>query len=110
MRYAEYHKEVARLDKEIAKQLDREVRASGNGGPWYLHLFPDMRTSVAAKAAKKRGELARQRALFEREMFGADALIWNSNPAAVFRRTVPASPEAVATLRAAADAALELKA
>jgi len=63
MRYAEYHKEVARLDKEIAKQLDREVRASGNGGPWYLHLFPDMRTSVAAKAAKKRGELARQRAL-----------------------------------------------
>lgn len=110
MRYAEYHKEVARLDKEIAKQLDREVRAGGNGGPWYLYLFPDMRPSAAEKAAKKRGELARQRTLLERQMFGADALIWNANPMAVFRRTVPASSEAVSTLRAAADAALELKA
>ena len=106
MRYTEYHKAMARLDGQIAKQLDREQRAAGGGGPWYLHLFPDMRDGVIDKAANNRAQLAGQRARLEQEMYGAAGLLWNANPAAVFRRTVPASADAVATLRAAADAAL----
>jgi len=107
MRYAEYHKALARLDSEIAKQMDREHRAANGAGPWYLHLFPDMRGSVIDKAAAKRSALAQQRAQFEQEMFGGAGVMWNANAAAVFRRTVPSSPEAIAMLRAAADAALE---
>jgi stage V sporulation protein SpoVS len=109
MRYAEYHKALARLDSEIAKQLDREVRAANGAGPWFLHLFPDMRGSVIDKAAGKRAALAQQRAAIEQEMFGAAALMWNANAAAVFRRSVPTSGDAIATLRAAADAALVSK-
>jgi hypothetical protein len=110
MRYAEYHKAVARLDSEIAKQMDRELRASNGAGPWFLHLFPDMRDSVIDKAVNRRAALAQQRALIEQEMFAPAALVWNANPAAVFRRTVPTSAQAIATLRAAADAALDSKA
>ncbi len=110
MRYAEYHKALARLDSEIAKQLERELRAANGAGPWYLHLFPDMRGAVIDKAAGKRAALAQQRVLVEQQMFGGTGLMWNANAAAVFRRTVPTSAEAIATLRAAADAALERKA
>lgn len=109
MRYAEYHKALARLDNEIAKQRDRELRAANGAGPWYLHLFPDMRNSVIDKAAGKRAAFAQQRAIVEQEMFGA-GLMWNANAAAVFRRSVPTSATAIASLRAAADAALERKA
>lgn len=109
MRYAEYHKALARLDTEIAKQLDREARAASGAGPWFLHLFPDMRGSVIDKAVNKRTALAQQRALIEQEMFSPAALMWNVNAAAVFRRTVPTSVDSIATLRAAADAALERK-
>ncbi len=107
MRYGEYHKALARLDGEIAKQMDREVRAANGAGPWFLHLFPDLRGSVMDKAAGKRAALAQQRAHIEQEMFAAAALLWNANAAAVFRRTVPTSADAIAKLRAAADAALE---
>lgn len=110
MRYTEYHKALARLDSEIGQQRERELRAANGAGPWYLHLFPDMRGSVIDKAVAKRAALAQQRALLEQEMFGGASVIWNANAAAVFRRTVPTSPDAVATLRAAADAALEGKA
>lgn len=106
MRYTEYHKAMARLDAAIAKQLDRERRASNGAGPWYLHLFPDMRDGVIDKAINARTTLARQRARLEQEMYGAGGLLWNANAASVFRRTVPASAEAIASLRAAADAAL----
>ncbi|NIK89687.1 hypothetical protein FHS83_003005 [Rhizomicrobium palustre] len=109
MRYAEYHKEIARLDKEIAKKLFREERAANGSGPWYLHLFPDMRSSVVEKAARERLALAKKRALLERDMFGAATLICNADATAVFRRTVPSSSDAVETLRVAADAALEWK-
>lgn len=110
MRYAEYQKAVARLDSEIAKKRTREQRAAQGRAPWYLHLFPDMRAAVIEKAAKERAVLAGKRATLEREMFGTASLLWNCDPAAVFRRSVPSSPEAVETLRAAADAALDWKA
>lgn len=109
MRYAEYQREIARLDQEIAKKRGREVRATGGGGPWYLHVFPDMRRSVSEKAARERLELVRQRTALERQMFCADAMVWNSNPAIMFRRTVPSSADAITALRSAADAALSHK-
>jgi len=110
MRYSQYHKAVARLDAEIAKQLNRELRATNGAGPWFLHLFPDMRNSVIDKAVNARAALAKQRARVEQDMFGSAGLLWNTDAGSVFRRTVPTSEESIATLRAAADAALERRA
>jgi hypothetical protein len=68
-----------------------------------------MRRSVSEKAARERLELVRQRTALERQMFFADALVWNSNPLVMFRREVPSSADAIAILRSAADAALSHK-
>ena len=110
MRYSQYHKALARLDTEIAKQLNREQRASNGAGPWFLHLFPDMRDSVIDKAANARAALAQQRARVEQDMFGSAGLLRNGDAGSIFRRTVPTSAESIATLRAAADAALARRA
>ena len=108
MRYAEYHKNLARLDKEIAECLRREIRAA-NGSPWYYRMMPSLAAKAIAAASTRRGELARQRARLERETFGASSLLWNVDPVAVFRRSVPSSDEAVSQWRAAADAAFDLQ-
>lgn len=107
MRYAEYHKKLARLDKDIAECLRREARAAA-GSPWYFRVMPSLATKAIEASSTKRVKLARARAQLERETFAAASLLWNADPVAVFRRTVPASDEAVARLRAAADAAFDL--
>ncbi|NIJ48877.1 hypothetical protein [Rhizomicrobium electricum] len=106
MRYAEYHKEIARLDKEIAECLRREARAAG-GSPWYYRVMPSLAAKAIEESAARRTKLARSRAKLERDVFGAASLLWNADPVAVFRRTVPASDEGIERLRAAADAAFE---
>jgi len=107
MRYAEYHEKIARLDKQIAECSRREARAAA-GSPWYFRMMPSLADKAIADASAKRLRLARQRALLEREVFSSASLLWNSDPVAVFRRTVPASDQAVDRLRAAADAAFDL--
>lgn len=106
MRYAVYHKKIAHLDKEIARLAGREARLKA--GPWNLKLFPGYRAYAIERAIARRQQLALQRAHLEAEMFGSPALIWNTNPRAVFRAALPASPEAVASLIAAADAAHDM--
>lgn len=108
MRYAEYHKKLARLDKEIAACLVRESRVA-EGRPWYFRMMPSLAAKVIEETAARRETLAGKRAKLERDAIGADALMWNADPAAVFRRTVPGSDESVALLRSAADAAFDLK-
>ena len=108
MRYAEYHKKLARLDKEIAECVRREAKAA-SGSPWYFRVVPSLAAKAIEEASAKRGELARQRARLEREIFGEASLLWNADPVAVFRRTVPSSDDAVERLRAAADAAFDLQ-
>lgn len=108
MRYAEYHKKIARLDKEIAHCLRREARAA-SGSPWYYRVMPSLATKAIEESSARRASLARQRAKLERDTFGAASLLWNADPVAVFRRTVPASEDTVERLRAAADAAFDLK-
>lgn len=108
MRYAEYHKEIARLDKEIAECLNREIRAA-NGKPWYLGVMPSLAAKTIEAAAGRRAKLARKRARIDRETFGAASLLWNADPTAVFRRSVPSSESAVELLRVAADAAFDIQ-
>jgi len=108
MRYAEYLEKVACLDKQIADCLKHEARAA-SGHPWYLKVMPSLAARVIEDSARKRGALARRRAEIERSMFGAASLLWNADPTAFFRRTVPSSDEAVERLRAAADAAYDLQ-
>ncbi len=108
MRYAEYHKKIARLDKEIADCLRREARAA-NGSPWYYRVMPSLAAKAIAETTARRTKLARSRAKLERDVFGDASLLWNADPVAVFRRTLPASDEAVEHLRAAADAAFDLQ-
>jgi hypothetical protein len=107
MQYTEYHQKLARLDKEIAECVRRENRAA-SGSPFWFRVMPSLATRAIEVAAARRGELARQRARLEREVFGAASLLWNADPVAVFRRTVPSSDDAVERLRAAADAAFDL--
>lgn len=107
MRYAEYHKKITRLDQRIAVYIDRETRATSGNGPWFVKLFPSLRQTAIDVASRKRVELARERARLEREQFGGASLLWNADPVAVFRRTVPSSQEAIERLRAAADAAYD---
>lgn len=108
MRYAEYHKKLARLDKQIAECVRREAKAA-SGSPWWFRVVPSLATKAIDVAAAQRGKLARERAKLEHEVFGGASLLWNVDPVAVFRRTVPSSENAVQRLRAAADAAFDLK-
>lgn len=108
MRYAEYHKKVARLDKEIADCLRREARAA-SGSPWYYRVMPSLAAKAIEESSARRAKLARSRAKLERDVFGAASLLWNADPEAVFRHTVPVSDEAVERLRAAADAAFDVQ-
>jgi hypothetical protein len=108
MRYAKYREQLARLDKEIAECVRREAKAA-SGHPWYFKVMPILAAKAIEVASNKRGELARARARLERETFSAASLIWNAEPTAVFRRTVPGSEDAVERLRAAADAAFDLQ-
>jgi hypothetical protein len=108
MRYTEYQKKLARLDKDIADCLARENRAA-EGRPWYFRMMPSLAARVIEESTARREALAEKRLKLERKVFGADALMWNADPAAVFRRTVPGSDDSVAMLRAAADAAFDLK-
>lgn len=108
MRYAEYREKLACLDKEIADCVHREDRAA-SGHPWYFKVMPILATMAIEEASNRRGKLARARARLERETFGAASLMWNVEPTAVFRRTIPSSDDAVERLRAAADAAFDLQ-
>jgi len=106
MRYAEYHKKIAHLDQEIAECFAREDRAA-SGKPWYLKVIPSLAVKAIEASNQKRCMLARERAKLVRETFRGASLLWNADPNAVFRRTVPSSGEAVEQLRAAADAAFD---
>jgi hypothetical protein len=108
MRYAEYQKKVARLDRQIGDCLRREERVA-SGRPWYFKMAPSLAVSAIETSNRKRAVLARERARLDRETFGAASLIWNVEPTAVFLRTVPSSPEAIDQLRAAADAAYDIR-
>ncbi len=108
MRYAEYLKQAARLDKEIADCLNREIKAANGNGPWYVRLFPSLRNTTIEVANRKRGVLARQRAKLVRETFADPSTVWNIDASAAFRKTVPSSPEATEQLSAAANAALDI--
>ena len=109
MRYHEYLKQATRLDKGIANCLNREVKAANGTGPWYVRLFPSLRNTTIEVANRKRGVLARQRAQLVREMFADPSTVWNVDATAVFRRSVPSSPEAVEHLRNAANAAADFQ-
>lgn len=108
MRYAEYQKKIARLEQQIDECLRREARAA-SGRPWYYRIVPSLAASAIEASGCKRAALARQRARLERETFANAGLMWNADPAAVFLRTVPSSPAAIDKLRAAADAAFDIR-
>lgn len=107
MRYAEYLKQTTRLEKEIADCLGREIKTASGNGPWYVRLFPSLRSTTIEVANRKRGVLARRRAQLERETFADPSTVWNADAAAVFRKTIPCSPDAVERLRDAANAAFD---
>lgn len=109
MRYQEYLKEAVRLEKEIADCLNREIKASTGTGPWYVKLFPSLRSTTIQVANRKRGVLAHKRASLEQEYFADPAHLFNADANAVFRRTVPNSPEAVKQLQSVADAAADFR-
>lgn len=109
MHYAEYQKQAARLEKEIANCLSREIKAANGSGPWYVKLFPGLRSTTINVANRKRGVLARARAKLEHEVFADPSTVWNADATAVFRRAVPSSPEAIEHLRSAADAAFDIQ-
>jgi hypothetical protein len=108
MRYAEYHQKIARLDKEIAECLRCEARAA-SGSPWYYRVMPSLAAKAIEESRTRRTKLARSRAKLESNVFAAASLLWNADPVAVFRRTVPVSEDAVGQLRAAADAMFNLQ-
>ena len=109
MRYQEYLKLATRLEKEIADYLSREIKAANGSGPWYVKLFPGLRSTTIQVANRKRGVLAYQRALLEREFFADPSHLFNADVNAVFRRTVPNSQEAVKHLQCVADAAVDFR-
>jgi hypothetical protein len=110
MRYSDYVKETGRLDKAIAECWDREARTASGKGPWFVRLFPGLRNTTIDVAGRKRGMLARQRAMLDRDFFAAPSTLWNDPAVAAFRQTVPSSQDAVACLRDAAEAALNAEA
>lgn len=107
MRYAEYLKQATHLENNIAECLSREIRAANGKGPWYVRLFPSLRSTTIEVANRKRGVLARKRAQLERAMFADPSTVWNADVTAVFRKTVPSSPDAIERLRDAANAAFD---
>lgn len=107
MRYAEYHKKMARLDRGIADCLQRETKAMTGEGPWYVRMFPSLRESAIKAANRKRGKLIGERNTLDAGMF-ASSLVWNTPVVGLFRSAAPASPEAMASLCEAADAAFDL--
>jgi hypothetical protein len=109
MRYAEYLKQTTKLEKQIADCLGREIKAASGNGPWYVRLFPSLRSTTIEVANRKRGVLARKRAQLEREMFADPSTVWNADVTAVFRATVPSSPDAVERLREAANAMIDVQ-
>jgi hypothetical protein len=106
MRYSDYLKEAGRLEKAIAACWEREAKAAGGKGPWFVRLFPGLRNTTIDVAGRKRGMLARQRAKLDRDFFAASSTLWNDPAVAAFRQTVPSSQDAVTCLRHAAEAAL----
>jgi hypothetical protein len=109
MRYREYKNTAIRLEKQIAECLSREINAANGTGPWYVKIFPGLRETTIRVANRKRGILAHQRALLEREVFADPSILFNTTATACLRRTVPNSREAVAGLRSTADAALDFQ-
>lgn len=109
MRYQEYLREATRLEKEIADCLSREIKAASGKGPWYVKLFPSLRSTTIHVANRKRGVLAHQRATLERDFFADPSHLFNADVNAVFRRTVPNSDEAVKHLQSVADAAVDFR-
>jgi len=106
MRYSEFARRNARLEKAIAEYWSREVKAETGNGPWFVLLFPGLRSSTIAVANRKRLALINERHRLQRAYFGDPACMWNADAVNAFRRTVPSSPDAVSLLRTAADAAL----
>lgn len=109
MRYQEYLNEAARLEKQIAQCLSREIKAVNGTGPWFVKLFPGLRDTTIKVANRKRGVLAHKRAKLEREFFADPTILFNGNVTGCLRRTLPNSPEAVAQLRAMADAKIDFQ-
>ena len=106
MRYSEYLKQAERLEKSIAEYRDREVKTETGKGPWFVRLFPGLRSTTIAVASRKRAALAQERYRLQRAAFADPAFLWNAGAVNAFRRTVPSSHDAIALLRDAADAAL----
>ncbi|HUO98875.1 MAG TPA: hypothetical protein VMU01_09410 [Rhizomicrobium sp.] len=106
MRFSEYLKQSARIEKSIAECWDREIKAESGKGPWFVRLFPGLRATTITVASRKRQALARQRHLLQRTYFADPSYLWNADALNAFRRTVPSSADAVKLLRDAAEAAL----
>lgn len=109
MRFSEYLKEMTRLEKTIVECWDREMRAEAGKGPWFVRIFPGLRSTTITVANRKRLALARQRHRLQCEYFGDPAFMWNADALNAFRRTVPSSHDAVERLRDAADAAINFE-
>ena len=109
MRFSDYLKQMTRLEKTIAECWDREVRAESGKGPWFVRIFPGLRSTTITVANRKRLILARQRHRLQRDYFADPAFLWNADAVNAFRRTVPSSQDAVERLRDAADAAVNFE-
>ena len=107
MRYSEYLKQAERLEKSIAELWDREVKAETGKGPWFVRIFPGLRSTTIAVASRKRAVLAAERYRLQRATFADPAFLWNAKAVNAFRQTVPSSHDAVVRLRDAANAALD---
>jgi len=107
MRYSDYLKRATRLEKSIAESWDREEKAETGKGPWFVRLFPGLRSSSIAVTSRKRRALAQEYHRLFRTTFADPAYLWNGDAVNAFRRTVPSSPQAVNMLRDAAEAALD---
>lgn len=107
MRFSDYVRQVARIDKTIAECWQREEKAESGKGPWFVRIFPGLRSTTISVANRKRAALAKERYRLQRAMFADPAFVWNGDAVNAFRRTVPSSADAVRMLRDAADSALD---
>jgi|WetSurMetagenome_2_1015567.scaffolds.fasta_scaffold166421_2 hypothetical protein len=106
MRYCDYLKETARLEKTIAESWQREVKALSGKGPWFVRLFPGLRGTAIDVAGRKRGAAALKRAKLQSEFFAPPSTLYNDAAVAALRPVVPGSEDDIAYLRDAAAAAL----